>query len=240
VIASLLEGKPETDPEREPLLRVIEAAQRIRSMASGILDEERKDERGIDLSGLIDRVVGLLRHVAVQRGVRLELAIAPNLWVDGDSQELSRLVTNLVSNAFKYAPKDTRVGLSLAVDGQHVVCKVRDQGPGIPAGMEESVFGRGQQAPGAAAGHGLGLVHLPAHRHRTWGHDPGSQPSPWWCPAHLQAAPPRARLGQPAGRGGTRLVDGSLPAPEATAMPSEPTMPSKLATPLPCTAVPRL
>ena len=157
VIAGLLEGKPEDDPDREPLLRVLEAAQRIRSMASGILDEVRKDERPIDLSSLMDRVVGLLRHVAAQRSVRLELVIAPNLWVEGDPQDLSRLVTNLVSNALKYAPKDTRVGLSLALDGEQVVCTVRDQGPGIPAGLEESIFGRGHQAPGAATGHGLGL-----------------------------------------------------------------------------------
>jgi signal transduction histidine kinase len=157
VISGLLQEKPEGDPEREPLLRVLEAAQRIRAMAGGILDESRTEERPVDLSSLVERVVGLLRHVAAQRSVKLELAITPNLWVEGDPQELSRLVTNLVSNALKYAPRDSRVGVSLAVDGQQVVGVVRDQGPGIPPGMEEAIFGRGKQAPGAASGHGLGL-----------------------------------------------------------------------------------
>jgi len=157
VISGLLEQKPDGDPDREPLLRVLEAAQRIRSMAGGILEEVRKDERPIDLSSLVGRVVGLLRHVAAQRNVRLELGITPALWVEGDPQELSRLVTNLVSNALKYAPVDSRVGLSLGLDGQDVLCTVRDQGPGIPKGMEASIFGRGKQAPGAAKGHGLGL-----------------------------------------------------------------------------------
>jgi two-component sensor histidine kinase/tetratricopeptide (TPR) repeat protein len=157
VVSGLLKDKAESDLERDPLLRVLEAAQRIRSMASGILEEARTEERPVDLANLVDRVVGLLRHVAAQRAVRLELAITPNLWVEGDPQELSRLVTNLVSNALKYAPRDSRVGVSLAADGQEVVGMVRDQGPGIPPGMEEAIFGRGKQAPGAATGHGLGL-----------------------------------------------------------------------------------
>ena len=157
VVSSLLQGKPEDDPEREPLLRILEATHRIRSMAGGILEDVRRDERPVDMSTLVDRVVGLLRHVAAQRAVRLELAITPNLWVEGDPQDLSRLVTNLVSNALKYAPRDSRIGLSLALDGQQVMCVVRDQGPGIPEGMEEAIFNRGKQAPGAAAGHGLGL-----------------------------------------------------------------------------------
>ena len=157
VVSGLLAGKPEGDPDREALMRVLEAAQRIRSMAGEILEDVRRDERPVDLSSLVDRMVGLLRHVAAQRAVRLELAITPNLWVEGDPQDLSRLVTNLVSNALKYAPRDSRVGLSVALDGEQVLCVVRDQGPGIPAGMEEAIFGRGSQAPGAAAGHGLGL-----------------------------------------------------------------------------------
>ncbi len=157
VVSELLRGKAEDDPERDPLLRVLEAAQRIRAMAGGILEEARPEERPVDLSSLIERTVGLLRHVAAQRAVKLELVITPKLWVDGDPQELSRLVTNLVSNAIKYAPRDSRVGVSLAASGDEIVGLVRDQGPGIPAGMERSIFGRGQQAPGAAAGHGLGL-----------------------------------------------------------------------------------
>ncbi len=157
VVSGLLQAKAQDDPEREPLMRVLEAAQRIRAMAGGILEEARPEERPVDLSNLLERTVGLLRHVAAQRSVKLELVITPKLWVDGDPQELSRLITNLVSNALKYAPRDSRVGVSLAARGEQVVCLVRDQGPGIPEGMEESIFGRGQQAPGAAAGHGLGL-----------------------------------------------------------------------------------
>ncbi len=158
VVSDLLSKKAQGDPEREPLMQVLEAAQRIRSMASGIIDDDRPEElRPVDISGLVERVVGLLRHVAAQRGVRLEMVLTPKLWVDGDPHELSRLITNLVSNALKYAPKGTRVSVGLAQDGQGVVGLVRDRGPGIPKGAEEVIFDRGQQARGAVTGHGLGL-----------------------------------------------------------------------------------
>ncbi len=158
VVSDMLAKKSQDDPERQPLMRVLEAAQRIRSMASGILEEARPDDRRpVELSALVERVVGLLRHVAAQRGVRLEVVLIPKLWVDGDPQELARLITNLVSNALKYAPKGTRVSVGLAQDGQGVVGLVRDRGPGIPEGAEKLIFDRGQQARGAATGHGLGL-----------------------------------------------------------------------------------
>jgi signal transduction histidine kinase len=156
-VSALLADKPEGDPERDVLMRVLEAAQRIRSMAGGLLDEHRPTERPVLLSSLVDRVVGLLRHVAAQRGVRLELAITPNLWVNGDPQELSRVVSNLVSNALKVAPKGSRIAVGLAQDGQGVVCIVRDQGPGIPAGMELSIFERGKRGNSDGPGQGLGL-----------------------------------------------------------------------------------
>jgi signal transduction histidine kinase/tetratricopeptide (TPR) repeat protein len=157
VVSGLLAAKSDDDPERDVLMRVLEAAQRIRSMAGGILDEGRPGARPVLMSNLVERMVGLLRHVASQRGVRLELAVRPGLWVDGDPQELSRLVTNLVSNALKYAPKGSRIAVGLAQDDRGLVLLVRDQGPGIPKGSEETIFHRGHQAEGAGPGHGLGL-----------------------------------------------------------------------------------
>jgi signal transduction histidine kinase len=157
IVSERLARLPEGDPEREPLLRVLEAAQRIRSMAGSILEEERPADRPVDLSSLVERVVGLLRYVAAQRDLRLETVITPNLWVTGEPQELSRMVTNLVSNALKFAPAGSRVSVGLGQDERGVIGMVRDRGPGVPPGAEDVVFTRGWCAPGSQGGHGLGL-----------------------------------------------------------------------------------
>ena len=157
IVSEMLARRPADDPEREALLRVLEGAQRIRAMAGAILEEARPPERPVDLSSLVERLAGLLRHVAAQRGVGLETVIAPNLWVTGDPQELSRLVSNLVSNALKFAPKGSRVSVGLGQDERGVLGMVRDRGPGIPPGQEQHLFQRGWRAPGPQGGHGLGL-----------------------------------------------------------------------------------
>ncbi|MFH1470026.1 MAG: ATP-binding protein [Pseudomonadota bacterium] len=157
IVSEILARRPPDDPERDALLQVLEGAQRIRAMAGTILEEARPPERPVELSNLVERVVGMLRHVAAQRGLRLESVVTPNLWVTGEPQQLARLVTNLVSNALKVAPGGSRVSVGLGQDERGVLGMVRDRGPGVPAGQEEQVFKRGWRAPGAQGGHGLGL-----------------------------------------------------------------------------------
>ena len=77
--------------------------------------------------------------------------------VNGIPQDVARAVLNLLTNAIKYSQPGTDVLVKMTMDGRYVVLSVRDTGEGIPEGYEERIFERGVQAPGARAGHGIGL-----------------------------------------------------------------------------------
>jgi signal transduction histidine kinase len=66
---------------------------------------------------------------------------------------------NLLINAGKYAPQHTPVVLRVTDIDEPVglVFAVVDQGPGIPQGLEASLFERGVRGHRDSAGHGLGL-----------------------------------------------------------------------------------
>jgi signal transduction histidine kinase len=84
--------------------------------------------------------------------------VDPGLRVRGDRNALSRVITNLVTNAVKYSPDEGVVTLSATENAGDVLVDVRDRGEGIPEADLVRVFDRGAQAEGAREGYGLGLA----------------------------------------------------------------------------------
>lgn len=72
---------------------------------------------------------------------------------------LSRAIRNLIENAVRYGPTDGKIAVNAKSDSAGWICKVEDQGPGIPEHRRAEVFGRFERAGGDAAGStGLGLA----------------------------------------------------------------------------------
>jgi two-component system phosphate regulon sensor histidine kinase PhoR len=71
-------------------------------------------------------------------------------------------LANLVSNAIKYSPEKTRVGVHVAEDPEFVRIEVTDEGPGIAAKHLPRIFERFYRVDKARArtmgGTGLGLA----------------------------------------------------------------------------------
>ncbi|MGC6329038.1 sensor histidine kinase [Rhizorhabdus sp. FW153] len=62
--------------------------------------------------------------------------------VFGDGSRLTRVVENLVENAVSFSPEGGLVQVSATRDGDDVVIKVEDEGPGVPADAREAIFNR--------------------------------------------------------------------------------------------------
>lgn len=80
--------------------------------------------------------------------------------VEGDREQLRRVVLNLATNAAKYAPGGVHRWQTRR-DEPNVVLSLSDQGPGIPAEVRARVFDRfyrGEAESGRAPGSGLGLA----------------------------------------------------------------------------------
>jgi signal transduction histidine kinase len=135
-------------------------------------------KRPVNLEALIKE--SLLEH-SIQAGKR-EMSLKsqienglPTLWVD--SRRLNQVLSNLLSNAFKFS--DDGVGIEVGArrgDGNEVIVWVKDIGIGIPSEEIGRIFEKYRQLSSARnsshKGTGLGLVIckkiIEAHGGRIW------------------------------------------------------------------------
>ena len=97
-----------------------------------------------------------LRRLHAERGLTVEVDVAPDLVVRVDREDLDEMLGNLLDNACQWGRQ--RAIVSASRDGAHVVVTIDDDGPGIAPSMRQAVFERGVRADEAAPGAGLGLA----------------------------------------------------------------------------------
>ncbi|MDE2595239.1 MAG: HAMP domain-containing histidine kinase [Sphingomonadales bacterium] len=124
-------------------------------------EARRGDRRGlspVNLSLLAERIGDLYADSAEESGHRFVVAIEPGVTLDGEEMQLTRLITNLLDNAFKYVPAGCTVKLAVE-HGPRLT--VSDDGPGIAPDDRARIFDRfqrGARSPGEGQGAGLGLA----------------------------------------------------------------------------------
>lgn len=75
-----------------------------------------------------------------------------------DHDRLMQVLSNLVSNAIKYSPKDSQITLDATVSQIEIQFSVKDEGPGIPEDKQTQIFERFAQIESVnRTGLGLGL-----------------------------------------------------------------------------------
>lgn len=110
----------------------------------------------VDLAAVTSNLVDLFEDTAGERGLRLETEIQPGVTIEGDEMLLSRMISNLLDNAFKLLPEGGTIRVRLAAGPR---LAVEDDGPGVPPDMREKIFERFRRVPGVnGQGHGLGLA----------------------------------------------------------------------------------
>lgn len=81
--------------------------------------------------------------------------------IQGDRERIGQVLTNLLTNAIKYAPESEKIVIKLARDEQSVIASVQDFGPGIPGEQQAHVFEpfyRAEEQGSTTSGLGLGLT----------------------------------------------------------------------------------
>ncbi len=114
----------------------------------------------LSLGQLTRHVVDELRPLA--HGHTFDVRLSPNLpLVETDEAKVHQILTNLIENALKYSPPDTRITIRGREEAAGVAVSVEDEGPGIPPDSQERVFERFYQADQSTTrsvgGTGLGL-----------------------------------------------------------------------------------
>ena len=117
----------------------------------------------LDIRELLEQAARTMEETCRERGVELERVLPARVRpIRADADRLTQVVLNLLSNAAKYAPRDTgHVVLKLEETEEGVEVQVQDNGPGIPLEQQDMVFERFRQVEGDAhyrpGGTGLGL-----------------------------------------------------------------------------------
>lgn len=116
------------------------------------------EQTALDLRGTALQALQVLQPLLREKGQVLEIDLPEPLPVIGDATRLEHAVINLLANAHRHTPSGTRITLSGRDTPQEVYLTVRDNGPGIPEGALEAIFGRFRRLDPAARGSGLGLA----------------------------------------------------------------------------------
>jgi two-component system OmpR family sensor kinase len=142
------------------------------------------EQEDVDLSRLVIEVTNDARVAGPDHRWSLDLPDEP-LVVRGDEHRLHQVVANLLSNARIHTPAGTSVVVRLSRDqpaGHNVLLCVIDDGPGIPAELQATVFERFVRADDSrsrangSTGLGLAIAHAVVKAHGgslTLTSDPG-------------------------------------------------------------------
>lgn len=151
--------------ETDRLIRLINDILDLRKLEAGMLELRTAKVSSIEL---VDKTIKNLNGMAYQLGVSINGPdeslggiIYPEIVCDED--RLLQVLTNLVSNAVKFSPRDQKVFISLEErEPQRIRFSVKDMGCGIPASQRHKLFGKFQQVDQTDTrkkeGSGLGLA----------------------------------------------------------------------------------
>ncbi len=163
--AQLSRRNPSYDAH-QALGKVEDEADRMSSLVEDLLLLARLDagrplsREPVDLTRLLLEAVADAQVVAPHHRWALDLPEEP-VTVPGDQARLHQVVSNLLGNARRHTPPGTSVRVTLRETGGCVELTVADDGPGVPADLQPTVFERFTRADAArtrdSGGAGLGL-----------------------------------------------------------------------------------
>ncbi|NJN64538.1 MAG: PAS domain-containing protein [Acidobacteria bacterium] len=160
------------DLSREDMLELVRALERGSLRLARLVDnllESTRIEAGelslrrhpVAIDTIVEEAVGLTAPLIEQRSQRLDVDLPyPLPELSGDGLRLVQVLVNLLANANKFAPVGSRIGVRVTVGDTHVRIAVDDEGPGLPEGAENAIFGRFSRAledEPEQSGMGLGL-----------------------------------------------------------------------------------
>ncbi len=174
---------PVTDGQKEFLEMTVTTSNTMLAMINDLLSvaaiESGKLELRLghaDLGALVKERVRLMEAAAGRKSITMHVSLEDTPDVCCDPERISQVVDNLLSNALKFSPTETKVRIDVtSVDGE-VAVSVADQGPGVSPEDQDRLFGEFQRLSarptGGESSTGLGLAIVKkiveAHRGRVW------------------------------------------------------------------------
>ncbi|MEO5993260.1 MAG: ATP-binding protein [Arthrobacter sp.] len=169
LLAEALESSAD-DPDavRRFARRTHKESMRLAALVQDIIELSRlqgsnvaKQGRAVDINTVVAEAVDRSQLPAESKNIDLVVAGRTEAMVYGDQDQLVTALRNLIDNAIRYSPENTRVGVGIRVKDGLVAVSVTDQGGGLSPEDQERVFERFYRVDAARSRHtggtGLGL-----------------------------------------------------------------------------------
>jgi two-component system OmpR family sensor kinase len=165
-VAALSEGLVEDPEARAISLETITAeTERLSRLVNDVLDLAKLDARRftvlteeVDMETLVGRAYSTFNEEARRREIdyRNDVHARPVIISDGD--RVLQIITNLLSNAFRWTPDGGTIALGLTAENGAVSVSVTDTGPGIGLEEQERIFRPFWSRDGGGTGLGLAIA----------------------------------------------------------------------------------
>lgn len=155
----------------EGLAAILKSTQTQKSLIDQLLDMSRIttgkmmiNRHLLDIGDVVGEAVNALRPTANARNIDLHfVGLEEPCLLLGDESRLIQILNNLITNAIKFSPENSRVDIELSyVDGDSIKISIQDFGEGIDADLLPVIFDPFQQADSSITrqhgGMGLGLA----------------------------------------------------------------------------------
>jgi two-component system, OmpR family, sensor histidine kinase KdpD len=124
------------DEETDRMNQLVTEAVRMSQIDAGKIRLEREP---IDVAQLLKKILENFESQAAGRSMRLNpSANLPR--VSADPELLSLALRQVIDNALKYSPPASPIGIVADLEGDRVVIRVHDRGPGVPERERERIF----------------------------------------------------------------------------------------------------
>ncbi|MBR1569847.1 MAG: response regulator [Bacteroidales bacterium] len=135
-------------------------SEQLLSSRGGRGSQEQLNIRENDLVSILRSMTKMFGYAASQKEQELTTDLPDSLLAAFDTEKVSKVMGNLISNAIKYTPEGGHICIALRQEGQNAVIDVKDDGIGIPEEKRSRIFDRfdrlGAEDSGVI-GSGIGL-----------------------------------------------------------------------------------
>jgi signal transduction histidine kinase len=179
----LMLDEPGLNEEMMEMLEIVkDSSEKMNSLIIDLLttkvdkQQQAAINQSVDLKELLKESVSLLRYRAREKQQRITFESSETCVVTANRERIWRVVNNLIVNAIKFSPTNSRIKVKVEQAEKMVTVRVKDEGIGIPPELQKKVFDLTSEAKrkGTAGedSYGLGLYTsrqiIEAHGGKIW------------------------------------------------------------------------
>lgn len=128
---------------------------------TNVAGNQAGDVKRIDLNALIAQSVALLKVAADEKSITIHTKFVRGellTWID--KKKVERVINNLVNNAVKFSAPGSSIYIETIREEKDALILIRDEGIGIPAENQSTIFsaGAGRKGTAGETSYGLGLA----------------------------------------------------------------------------------